>query len=1097
MTLASISAWAQPRGYYRSPALTDDSVIFTAEGDLWRAPLAGGAAVRLTTHPGVEIGAVVSPDGATVAFSGQYEGPGEVYTMPVIGGATTRVTYVGFGARPASFTPGGELVVATRTRSGPWSTQLIAHNLADHTTKLLPLSEAASASFDATGGLYFTKPDFQGSHTRRYRGGTQRRVWFFPLGAVEGGGSVEAAPITKESEGESHGPMWWEGRVYFLSDRAGVTNIWSMLPDGSDARAHTLHDDLEVRSASLRGGRIAYQHGADLWLLELGAGAPARRLDITLTSDMDQTRERWIDKPWDFLTSAHISHDAEHVALTSRGRVIVAPRRFGRLIEAHGEQGVRARDARFMPDGSVLAIADRSGETELWSYPVSGVGESRQLTRDAVAQRVQGIPSPDGTRIAHHDKLQKLWVLDVASGTDTLVDENPYELFSNLAWSPDSRFFCYVNHADNLNPVIMMYSTIDGSRTALTTDRAASYSPAWDPAGSFLYFLSERHLQSVTTSPWGLMAPEPFFDKRTKVFALALRPGLRSPFEEPDEVFIRAEKAKKDAEQKEGGHTAAPDESKPDKELKEDAKPKPVEIDVNAIATRIIETPIPAGNLDNLFVNDKALFFTDIAAGPGNKPSLKALAIDADAHKKREYKVETILESIDGVEMSGDGKALLVRKGETLAVIDAAPAKIEDLSKHALKLDGWKLRITPRDEWRQMYDESWRLLRDYFYDRSMHGVDWSAVREKYRPLIDRVASRDDLADVMAQMTAELSALHHFVRPGDVRSGKEDVANGSLGAELVRDDAAGGYRIDRVFRSDPDRPDKRSPLARDDLDIRAGDIIEMVNGTRTLSVDDIASLLRNQAGKQVLLRVKRPGEAQAREVIVKAVSAGAERDMRYHEWIEQRRALVEEWGQGRIGYVYLAAMGREDIADFARQYYPVFHREALIIDVRNNNGGNIDPWVLTRLLRKPWMYWSGAVGKPIWGMQYSFRGHMATICDEWTASDGEAFTEGFKRLGLGKVIGTRTWGGEIWLSAQNFVVDNGIATAGESGVFGPAGEWMIEGHGVEPDIVVENPPHATFKGEDAQLKATVEHLLRRLKDEPVPPVEAPKKPDKSR
>ncbi len=1121
--LLTAAASAQPQGYYTAPALTNDSIIFSAEGDLWRVATGGGQATRLTTHPGFETNAVVSLDGATVAFTAQYEGASEVYTMPVAGGSVTRRTYIGNAPRPVAFAPSGELIYATRMKSGLSQTQLVSLNLTDFTGTLLPLNEAASASFDDAGNLYFTKPDFQGSHTRRYKGGTARHTWSFPLAKAKAGADVEATELTADYVGESYKPLWWKGRIYFMSDRpspdttSGVTNIWSMTADGKDLKRHTGHADFEVKGAALRNGKIVYQCGADLWTLDI-AGARDTKVSISLAGDLDQTRERWIDKPWDFVTSAHIAKDGEKVAVTARGQVFVAPKKFGRFVQAGAQPGVRFRDARFMEDGSLLAISDTSGEAELWTLPANGIGDAARLTTDGDALRVQAIPSPDGKHIAHHDKRQRLFIYDSATKQSTKIDDNPFDTFFGLAWSADSRFLAYVNYADNQNPVVKVYSTMDGSVNPVTTDRAASYSPAWSADGKWLFFLSERNLQSVSGSPWGLMAPEPYFDKMVKVYALALKPGLRSPFQEPDEIEaarLKAEEEKKKEEDKKkaddkkdqpkkDGTTkdeAAKDEPKKD-EKKEEAKddkkdaPKPVEIDFTDITGRIYEVPIAPGNYGDLAANDKALFFTDSPIH-ADKGSLKALAIGEEALKKREFKLETVLDGVDGWELSGDGKSILVRAGQTLAVVDAAPSKVDDLGKSALKLDGWKFAVQPREEWKQMYNESWRLLRDYFYDQGMHHVDWPAIRAKYAPLVDRVAGREDLADIMAQMSAELSALHHFVRPGDVRSGKEDIGSASLGADLSRDTAAGGYRIDHILTFDPDRPDKRPPLARQDLDVKNGDIIEKANGVATLSVPDIGALLRNTAGKQVLLHVKRPGTAESREVIVKPIGMGAERDLRAHEWVEQRRALVEQWGNGQVGYVYLAAMGRDDFSDFARQYYPIFNRKALIIDVRNNNGGNIDPWILSRLMRKPWMFWSSAVGKPAWGMQYAFRGHIAAVCDEWTASDGEAFTEGFKRLNIGKVLGTRTWGGEIWLSANNNVVDNGIATAGESGVFAMDGSWLIEGHGVEPDITVQNPPYATFKGGDAQLKATVDHLLQRIQQQPIPDIVVPPKPNKAK
>jgi len=394
-----------------------------------------------------------------------------------------------------------------------------------------------------------------------------------------------------------------------------------------------------------------------------------------------------------------------------------------------------------------------------------------------------------------------------------------------------------------------------------------------------------------------------------------------------------------------------------------------------------------------------------------------------------------------------------------------------------------------------MFTEAWRLERDYFYDRGMHGLDWPAIRTKYLPLVDRVTDRAELSDILAQMVSELSALHIFVRGGDVRPGTDNVWPASLGATLSRDDKAGGYRVDHIIRTDPDRPERRPPLARPGVDVAEGDVIEMVNGTAALSAPDMASLLRGQADRQVLLRVKPKAGGASRDVIVVPISTPLEDDLRYDEWEYTRRLAVEQASGKTIGYVHLRAMGGGNMAEWTREFYPVFNRDGLIVDVRHNSGGNIDSWVLEKLLRKAWFYWQDRVGSPTWNMQFAFRGHMVVLVDERTASDGEAFAEGFRRLGLGKVIGTRTWGGEIWLSSSNVLVDRGIATAAETGVYGPEGQWLIEGHGVDPDIVVDNLPKAAFEGKDAQLEAAIKHLQELIKAKPVPVPKTPPNPIK--
>jgi tricorn protease len=1073
-SVGAASASAGVTGYYRQPALHKDTLVFVSEGDLWKVSAKGGTATRLTTHHGEEGLPAISPDGKTIAFLARYDGPAEVFTMPMTGGRPRRRTWGAGAVTFIGWTPDGKLIYSTDSRSTLPSQQLIVVDpeAKGNPGKVVPLAQAADGCYDEAGKtLFFTRLPFQGSHTRRYKGGTAQKLWKFTTG------DDEALPLTSSYAGTSKNPSWWKGRLYFASDRTGAMNLWSMKPNGSDLQQHTKHKVWDIFSPSLSEGRFAYQLGADIWLFDLAEGKGAK-VEIKLESDLDQTREQWIKRPTDYMTAAHLSPDGDRVVLTARGQVFVVPVKKGRFVEASRKQGVRYRDARFLPDGkSLLTLGDQSGEVELWKLPARGVGRSEQLTRDGEVLRWQGVPSPNGRWIAHFDKNQRLFLYDTEGKKNKLIEESVNGPFSGLAWSPDSGWLAYVVPATNRFQQIKVYEVAGGRTSPVTTDRFDSFSPAWSTAGRWLYFLSDRNLRTVVPSPWGNYQPEPFLDKKTKIYQLALREGLRSPFQPADELS-----RKKPEEVK-----RAP------KQVPEPVVPA-VKIELEGIQARLNQVPVPPGNYRNLKVNAKGLFWQATNAG-SFRASLSALPIAQDAE------VKTVADGVGSYELSQDGKKMLLQVGQSanrkLYVVDATPAPAV-LAKKEVDLSGWSLSVTPREEWRQMFDEAWRLERDYFYDRGMHGVDWKKTRQKFLPLVNRVHSRAELSDLIAQMVAELSALHIFVRGGDLRSGSTSIAVASLGARLERDDDGGGYRVREVYQTDPDEPDRLSPLARPGVRVGPGDVIEAVDGTDTLDAIDIGRLLRNKAGKQVLLRVKPAKGAKSREVIVRPITQTEDADLRYHEWEYTRRLEVDEKGKGDLGYLHLRAMGGGNYTEWAKGYFPVFDRKGLIIDVRHNRGGNIDSWILSRLLRRPWFYWSDRVSrKPrLWNMQFAFRGHVVVLVNERTASDGEAFAEGFRRLGLGKVIGTRTWGGEIWLSASNFLVDQGIATSAEFGVFGPEGTWLIEGHGVEPDIVVDNLPHATFKGKDAQLEAAIAYLKKRIKEKPIPDVVVPKYPDKS-
>ncbi len=1056
-------------GYFRSPALHGDTVVFTAEGDLWKVSGEGGAAQRLTTHPGLEISARISPDGTRVAFSAQYEGPAEVYVMPLDGGLPKRLTWHGEGAAPVSWTPDGKVLCATRAHSTLPNVQLAAIDPENGAEIRVPLAQASDGMMDDAGKrLFFTRLPFQGSSTKRYQGGTAQNLWRFDDDAEE------AVPITADFPGTSKNPMWWRDRVYFLSDRNGTMNLWSMAPDGTAPQALTRHEDFDIRNASLHEGRIVYQKKGTLRLFTLADGSDAE-VPVTLGSDLDQTRLRWVDKPVDYLTRFSVSPDGDRLALTARGSVFVAPvKPGGRLVEIPRQPGVRYREASFLPDGKSLIVqTDETGEIEMVKLPANGIGEPELLTNDGAIFRFAPVVSPDGRRIAWQDKNLDLWVRDLAESKTAKVATSPMRGFSGLAWSPDSQWLAFVEPAPNTFLRIRLYRPADGALLDATSDRTISTSPAWSADGKWLYFLSDRELKSLVHSPWGPRQPEPFFTESTRIYALSLRSGERFPFTPPDELSEEEKPAPKE-----------------DKDVPEKRAPEII-IDAEGLAARLFEVPGVSGNLGGLQATAKYLFFTSRATGSRTKPRLMRLEIGHDSPT-----AQLFVDDPESWEISADGKQLAVRKGSSFHIVPvsgSAPAKLDK----AVPLRGWTFAIDPREEWRQIYRESWRMLRDYFYDPAMHGLDWPAIRDKYAPLVERVADRSDLAEVLHEMAGELSALHIYVGHGDLREGPDSIQPSSLGARLSRDAESGGWRVDHVFMTDPDYPGDISPLARPGVNVRVGDTIVAINGRDLKQVEHPQQLLAQKAGQQVLLEMIPADGGARRSVLVKPLTPDAARNLRYSEWEYTRRLETERLGEGKIGYVHLRNMGPESILEWARDFYPVFDRQGLIIDMRHNKGGNTDSWILGRLLRKAWFHWSPRAGQPYPNMQYAFRGHVTVICNEWTSSDGEALSEGFRRLGLGKVIGTRTWGGQIWLNSQRWLIDNGMCTAAEIGVYGPEGEWLIEGTGIEPDIVVDNTPHATFHGRDAQLEAAVKHLQELIVQDPRPVPQPPPRPVKAR
>jgi tricorn protease len=1077
--LSGPASAAPTAGYYRFPAIHGDSIVFTAEGDLWRVGVAGGLAQRLTTHPGLEFNAAISPDGRSVAFSAQYEGPTEVYVMPLGGGLPQRLTYEGENAQVRGWTPDGRVLYATQHFATLPDAALVAIDPQTGARTHLPLAQADEGVYDDPGRtLFFTRYAFQGSHAKRYAGGTAQNLWRLDPGAKE------AVRFHPEYPGTSRWPMFWAGRVYFASERDGTSNLWSMKPDGTDLQQHTRHADFGVKRPMQQGGRIVYQNGADLCLFEVKSGRTAR-LDITLASDFDQTRDTWVTKPADFLTNFDFSPEGDRVALVVRGQVFVAPVGAGRLAEVTRSSGVRYRSASFLGDGkSLLVLSDESGEVEFWRAPANGVGAREQLTRGSQVLRVSGLASPDGRWIASAERDQELRLFNAATGEARSIARSPASDFdgASLAWSPDSQWLAYTLTAASGNAQIQLYSVASGKSTPVTSDRVISDEGTFSPDGKWLYFLSDRSFFSPIGAPWGPRQPEPVLDKPAKIYALALGGETRSPFQPDDELVVPDKKP------------AAKDEKKADADKKPDPDPKAgkakTEIVLDGIMGRLWEVPVPAGNYVNLQVTDKLILVLErepvTPAATTRTSRLVAVEI-----KNKDVEAVTVAAGLRTYRVSADGKKLLLHQKEDFYVTDTAAKSAALDAKSKLNLGALKFAYSPRESWRQMFTDAWRLHRDYYYDKQMHGVDWQANLARHLPLVDRVTDRSELNDALNYLVSELSSLHTDARGGEFRKVDPEIAVATLGVRWTRDDGAGGYRLERIYQGDPDFPDKLGPLLKPGLGIKAGNVVLEINGTPTLSVPDAAALLRNQAGRQVLLKLAPAAGGEAFARVVTPLPAAEAANLRYDDWEYSRRIQVDEKSAGQIGYAHIRAMGTPNYYEFVRSYYAAANKGGLILDLRHNRGGNIDSWLLSRLMRPAWMWWAKRDGDPYPNFQNAFRGHLVVLVDAFTASDGETMANGVRHLGLGQSIGVRTWGGGIWLRGGiNALVDRGYARAAESGSFIPGEGWVIEGPGFTPDFIVDNPPAAAFRGEDAQLDAAVKYLQEKIATEPrhlLPPV----------
>ncbi len=1074
--LSCAVAWGAD-GYFRFPALRDGTVVFTAEGDLWSVPVTGGEARRLTTHAAEEAHAAISPDGHWLAFSAAYEGPQEAYVMPLHGGLPQRISFENSQVQVLGWTAQGRVLYRAPHTGG--ATRMVAVVAVDPQTlqrSVFPLADANDAVLDNTGRwLYFIRFGLAmtGDNARGYRGGALSQLWRHALD-----GDAEAQRIGPRDMNLRR-PMWSDGRLIVVADGEGRDNLWSLAADGGDARPLTRHRNFDVRGAQLHDGRVVYQLGADLHLFSLADGSD-KRLDIRLVSDFDQRRERWIDNPLRFLDTASFAPAGDSVVVTARGRSVVATTGPRRRVGIGAPAGSRISAAVLSPDDrTVYAICDASGEEEIWRFAADGSGSGEALTHDGGSQRWGLYLSPDGKRLAHDDKRGRLWLLDLATGVSKLIDDggaDGNEGYADVVWARDSRHLALVRATSSYRRKrIALLSIDDGRLQWLTSDKYESASPTFSIDGQWLWFLSDRHFQAESSSPWGDRNVGPTLGRSTKVYALALQQDLRFPFQPPDELMARPDRDEENDKAKDKDKNNAADRK---------GKSAPASlpaIDWKGLAGRLHEVPLPAGRYRSLQAGVDRLYFLE---RDNRRWALKSLPIGNDGES-----VSEVLDNVAEYQLSADGRKMYLRApggGERnsgrlyIAPATAAlPAKRDAIT---VRIADWTVRIDPPAEWRQMFGDAWRMHRDYFFDDDLRGVDWEAVRANYEPLLARITDRHELDDVLAQMMSELGALHSQMRGGDFRSADDTATAAGLGARFER--VARGWQVAHIYRTEAELPSERGPLQAPGIDVRTGDVILAVNGRTVAQARDISDLLRNQAGRQVLLEIAR-GDALPRRVIVEPVSAQAEQRLRYNDWVQGARQAVEQAGDGQIGYLHLYAMGSNDLATFVREFYAQYERGGLIIDVRRNRGGNIESWIIEKLLRRAWAFWARPNGQPYTNMQNAFRGHLVVLTDEFTYSDGETFAAGIKMLGLGPLIGMRTAGAGVWLGDRNSLVDGGRARVAEFPQYGMDGQWLIEGVGVEPDIEVENLPRATFTGQDAQLQAAIDWLKAKLAGEPVP------------
>jgi len=1094
LLLAAAPLAAQTR-LLRFPDIHGDKVVFTYAGDLWTAPVTGGTAVRLTAHPGLELFAKFSPDGQWIAFTGQYDGDEQVYVIPATGGVPRQLTFYptrgplpprwGYEDQVYGWTPDGKAVVFRSLRDG-WDLgqgRLFTVPLTGGLPTALPMPESGAGDLSPDGQRIAYSPLFRDFRAwKRYQGGWAEDVWTFDLATHEAH-NITNNPFTDRD------PMWVGDRIYFASDRSGTLNLYSVKPDGSDLAQLTHSTTWDVRwPSSDHAGRIVYELDGELHVYTIADGGD-RKLDIDVPDDGLAARPSHRSVAG-FVEDFALSPQGARALFVARGDVFTAPAEHGPTRNLTHSSNAHDKAARWSPDGRKIAfISDATGEEELYLIDQDGAGAPERLTTDGAVMRYAPVWSPDNRRLAFGDKNGRLWVLEIATRHLTEVARDSGGYIGDQHWSPDGRWLAFtMSHVSGFNS-IWIWGVGESAPRQVTGPLNNAYNPVFDPDGKYLFFLGDREYHPLLSSlEWNFAG-----DRSTLIFALALRRDVPSPFPpQSDEV-----KPESTAAAPAPAATPAPRGRRgvpaPDTASAAKSGPAPVQIDFDGLADRVTPVPVPADNIGGLeAVKGNLLFVRRPPNYYGRDAATGAALVVFDL---AERKATTLADSIDGYALSPDGAKVLVHQDGAYVVYDATAKGAG--SKKTVSTAGLAADIVPQQEWAQIFEEVWRRFRDFFYVPNMNGYDWKALHDRYRPLLQYVGHRSDLDYVLQEMIGELSNSHTYISGGDFDvPARPPVA--LPGARFALDSASGRYRIAAILQGDNAEAQYRSPLTEVGVDARVGDYVLAIDGQDLRAPENPYRVLRFKADRPVTLTLNaRPVADGARQVTYRPITS--ETELVYYGWVARNRHLVDSLTQGRVGYLHLPDMGADGINEFVKWYYPQVRKEGFIIDVRANGGGNISAMLIERLSRRllgmdysrnseyPYLYPDGSV----------FVGPMVALLSETSASDGDIFPYMFRQAGLGPLIGKRSWGGVVGISDHGPLIDGGHVNVPEFGLLDTTGHWVVEGHGVDPDIVVENDPASVIAGHDPQLERGIAEVLRaiqahppRLPPRPAAPVKAP-------
>ena len=1074
LLIAGLTASAQQEArLMRFPAMHGNQVVFSYAGDLYTVAKTGGIARRITNDEGIEVFPRFSPDGKNIAFTGQYDGNTEVFLIPSEGGIPTRLTYTATLKRDdlsdrmgpnnivMTWKDNNTIVYRSRKKSfNDFIGSLFEVSVNGGLSKQVEVPEGGFCSFSPDGKKMAYNQVFREFRTwKYYEGGMADDVWIYDFE------TKQTINITSNLAQDVF-PMWRGEMIYFLSDRDRIMNLFAYNVQTQQISKLTNYTEYDIKFPTLSENAIIYENGGFIYYFDL-ATQTAVKIEIQILNDFSASRPQWKDADKG-IRGASLSYDGNRVAFASRGDIFTVPAKTGITKNLTNTNGEHDRALEWSPDGTMIAfVSDKSGEDEIYIMKPDGSEPPVQLTKNADTYKFSLYWSHDSKKIAWNDQMKRLQFVDVNTREVTLVATSGSGEINSFDWSPDSRWLAYTLPVNGEVTRIYAYNLENKTSAPLTDSWFNSSSPNFSPDGKYLYFSSMRTFEPIYSwTEWNHA-----YQDMVKVYLITLSKDTPSPFELKNDQ-AEAKKSDQPATDKK--------ESKPAGDAKAN-----INIDFEGIFDRVIEITPEAGSYWNIEGVEGGLYYNRAKSGEN---SSKFIFFKFDDKK------ETELGSNMNFSLSGNEKKMLVSSMGKFSVIDLprSPVKLDE----TIDLSNMKIWVDPKVEWQQIYNESWRQMKHFFYAPNMHGVDWEKVYAKYNVLVPYVNSRFDLSYVIGEMIGELNVGHAYVNDGD-RVLPKRIETGLLGAELSRDNS-GYYKIDKILKGQNWNSDVRSPLTEPGLGVNEGDFIVAINGESTKNMNDIYASLTGKAGRMVELSVNgSASESGARTVLVKPIAD--ESELYYYNWVHENIEKVEKATNGQVGYIHIPDMGPAGLNQFVKYYYPQLRKKALIIDDRGNGGGNVSPMIIERLQRELSMMASGrnteGYPKPA-GMM---AGPLVCLINRYSASDGDLFPYQFRKHNLGPLIGTRTWGGVVGIRGSLPFIDGGDLRKPEFAHYSADGrEWIIEGVGVEPDIEIWNDPALEFAGTDQQLNKAIEVILELLKDYPDPQYPTPPPfPDKSR